>query len=492
MEQIAVALLVPIAATFLGVTYLLGDARESAWRLAMNLALAVGLGLGACPLLLFVWLRVLGVPGAAYPLIESSLALSLIATFATLLWHRRRTAEPGVALRPQARPALSRTQHVITTCFLIVVTVSAAALAYWALLMPHGGWDAWAVWNLRARFIFRAGESWPQAFEPFMQHTDYPLLVPLAVVRGWMYLDSEVQTIPAVIAVLFSVATVVLLVASVAERRGTTPGLLAGMMLLTTPIYLEQSAMQTADVPLAFFFLATVVLLTTFEHTGRLRALFLAGATAGLASWTKNEGLLFVIAALAAWLATALSRRRSRSDFKQALVLLAGAAPALLIGLWFKETLGPPNDLMNQQGAQMLAKLADPARYAQILRAALSDVWRHYAWLPVLAAGVLICGYDRRLLSRAAPIVLITMWLGYSTVYVVTPLDLAYHLDSSLERLLLQLWPIGLWIFFSGVRMPASWTAEVLPVDGGRETTRRRPGAGSPEATVASAQAPVS
>ena len=44
--------------------------------------------------------------------------------------------------------------------------------------------------------------------------------------------------------------------------------------------------------------------------------------------------------------------------------------------------------------------------------------------------------------------------LGYFAIYLMTPLDLGYHLGSSLERLLLQLWPIGLFVFFSSVREP--------------------------------------
>jgi len=55
------------------------------------------------------------------------------------------------------------------------------------------------------------------------------------------------------------------------------------------------------------------------------------------------------------------------------------------------------------------------------------------------------------------------MGLGYFMIYLTTPLDLTYHLGSSLYRLLLQVWPIGLLIFFAGVRAPEAWSDEVLP-----------------------------
>ncbi len=40
------------------------------------------------------------------------------------------------------------------------------------------------------------------------------------------------------------------------------------------------------------------------------------------------------------------------------------------------------------------------------------------------------------------------MLIGYFFVYVLTPLDLAYHLATSLNRLFLQLWPGVIFLFF--------------------------------------------
>ena len=55
-------------------------------------------------------------------------------------------------------------------------------------------------------------------------------------------------------------------------------------------------------------------------------------------------------------------------------------------------------------------------------------------------AGVRIdgAGPDRPLQSAA---ILGLMMIGYFFVYVLTPLDLGYHLATSLNRLFLQLWP---------------------------------------------------
>ena len=43
---------------------------------------------------------------------------------------------------------------------------------------PYGGWDAWAIWNLKARFLFFGIDdgAWAQMFAPEVvwNHPDYP------------------------------------------------------------------------------------------------------------------------------------------------------------------------------------------------------------------------------------------------------------------------------------------------------------------------------
>ena len=43
---------------------------------------------------------------------------------------------------------------------------------------------------------------------------------------------------------------------------------------------------------------------------------------------------------------------------------------------------------------------------------------------------------------------------GYFMIYVLRPLDLAWLLDSSLDRLLLQLWPGIVFVVFLASRAP--------------------------------------
>ncbi|MEK6534682.1 MAG: hypothetical protein AABZ40_03350, partial [Thermodesulfobacteriota bacterium] len=50
--------------------------------------------------------------------------------------------------------------------------------------------------------------------------------------------------------------------------------------------------------------------------------------------------------------------------------------------------------------------------------------------------------------------VLLLILAGYFFVYVTTPLDLGYHLATSLNRLFLQLWPSVIFLFFMAAGAP--------------------------------------
>jgi hypothetical protein len=64
------------------------------------------------------------------------------------------------------------------------------------------------------------------------------------------------------------------------------------------------------------------------------------------------------------------------------------------------------------------------------------------------------------------------MLAGYFFVYVLTPLNLTYHLMTSLNRLFLQLWPGLLFLFFMAAAPP---DGEPAVIPGASETAGEKP-----------------
>ncbi|HKQ49825.1 MAG TPA: hypothetical protein VJZ71_17255 [Phycisphaerae bacterium] len=422
-------------------------------NLAMRWPLAVGLGLGLASSSYFLWRVFFGDTGGTYQITES--AIYLIA--AGVLWCKK--GPRMVADEPPSLAASLVLRRIVQISCLLGIPVCVAALIIMLLAAPHGEWDGWAIWNMRARFLFRGGEHWRDAFDPRLSwsHPDYPLLLPGAIARSWAYVGRESTVVPATIAILFALATAGLVAGVIAKLRGATTGLLAGLVLLSTDYYLRHGAYQYADTPLSFFILATLAL--TFLHARRPDQepglLALAGLCAACAAWTKNEGLLFLLCwVVALWLARILPGPRG-SRGRLLLAWIAGLVPIAAIIIYFKVTLAPDNDLAAAFSAQkMLAYLADPARYTTIARffgKALLEFGKSVG--PLLAIYWLLVGRshqpsDRRGLTCCLVVVGL-MSAGYFSIYLLTPLDLVWHLKTSGHRLILQLFPAALLLVFT-------------------------------------------
>ena len=427
--------------------------------IAIALALGAGLGLGLTACLFFVWLTIFGSRGFAALLACEVLVLAGLA----VVWRVTRLVPgPSVSASYAGRAPLGWAWRLT-----LAVSVTASAALFLARLAsaPHGGWDAWMTWNRAARFLVRGGADWPAAFSPIFRHPDYPLLVPGAVARAWSYMGTESVLAPAAVAAVFTSAVVTLTASALARLRTDRQAVLAALVLLATPSLLTYGASQYADIPLAFFVLATIVLLSLHDRLGHHPGtMLLAGCAAGLAAWTKNEGMLFVPAIVLARGVVVSAYRGWRSYAGELRWFMAGAAPALLIVVYFKLHFAPTNDLMADQGlAQTLPRLVDAARYVAVARAFKGEI-AGLAYNGLVGAVPLVIGYllcvgvkvhedDRPALVTTGG-ALALMLAGYVVVLVSAPGDFLRLLNRSVDRLLLHVWPAIVFAAFMLARAP--------------------------------------
>jgi hypothetical protein len=340
-------------------------------------------------------------------------------------------------------------------------TTIVAAVVAWRSFQaePLGGWDGWAIWNMHARFMLRAGTEWPEllhASQLNWTHPDYPRLIPASVARIWAWCGREDPLASALVSMVFAGATAALLVALLGKVRNLRVGLVGGIVLLATPFFLTFAANEHADIPLGGFMLAAAgsAILAGGTSTGGAGAWVLAGICVGGAAWTKNEGLLFAVifgssAALHVWRTRAIGAGRA---------FLIALAIALIPVAYFKLQLAPANDLVAGSTGSRLDRLGDLSRHATILAALWRDLgrfgeWTFAPWM-VLVLPFLAWRARRRFVpvEWIVPCVVGLMLAGYYSVYLVSAQDLEWHLDSSLVRLLLQLWPLA--IFAWGLVVP--------------------------------------
>ena len=412
-----------------------------------SLALAFCLGIGFSSVV-STTLIVIGVAPSSRAFVLTD--MSIWAIVAALGWYTRRAPE-----RPESRDQ-SRETWLLPAAFGVIAIVALVATIAAAEAAPHGDWDAWAIWNLHARFLFRggAGDAWRGFFSIAWSQPDYPLLLPASVARVWAYAGHESTLGPILIAVGFGIACVTLAVTTIGGRHGW----IAGALMLGATTFLAQVPSQCADVPLACFIVATLAVMFgdvfRVPGPGARDPAVIAGAASAMAAWTKNEGVIFVLLLFLIAVIVAVRRR----DGRQLLWSIAGATPILIVAVGFKLALAPSSGLVEGQSlAVILTRLMDPDRHMTVLGlmaqhamswsapfafAVFPIVSLVAAWMAVRMGGVV----------RVMATVLGLMLASYYVVYVTTPFDITWHVSTSIDRLLVQLWPALVLTVFLGLQ----------------------------------------
>lgn len=442
-------------------------------------SLGTGLGIGISSCFYFLCLALAGPNLLALAGLEAIVA-------AAAIWLGMKAKYHGTTLEWAPGPA---TPGYLTVLLLLAVAIAATMFIVHSLNKPHGEWDAWSIWNLRARFLFRGGEFWKDSFSSQIPnaHPDYPLLLPAIVAMCWTLARVESISVPIAVAFLFTLGACGLLISSIGILRGKTPAFVAGILILATSSFVQLGAMQYADVPLSFYILAALALLCLQDRfPNDLRFSIAAGLAAGFAPWTKNEGWLFLAAVLLARLIAILRFGNQAGLGPQFLRLAAAALPPVAVAAVFKLRFAPPNDLFAQNPADLVAHIATFGRWMITLEGFVKMLFLFGGFLlpMTLVLGLYWFLVRFHVEERDRPplaTLLLTLGLmlaGEFAVYVVLPPDLVAQLNVSLERLFMQLWPAGLLAFFLAanppqlVSQPAHAVAKTKP--GARSTKAKR------------------
>jgi hypothetical protein len=439
----------PLVAGALLVHLLWPDRRPSS--IVFKLFLGAGLGLGLHSLLYFVHLLIFA-DGGGFLVGE----LAAVVVLGTLVLWRRRTIGPAQKLSGFVLPTPA--QWVLATVAALVLIVSLLSTASFLLRRRQGSWDAWMMYNRTARFVHLDQAHWLESFSAEMDpifHADYPLLLAMNIAAGWDVLGRESPAIPMIQSALFAFGCIGLATSALATIRTPGQAALGLIVLWGIPTFVIEGARQMADVPMAFFILAAGALLFLYVLHRDWGLLTLAGISTGLAAWTKNEGTVLIFAVSAAVLVVSDRRYLARA----LLTYAAGLALPLAIVLYFKFLLAPPGDLLSVGVGGWISQAGDVSRHALILQ----TVWRQFlefgSWgiqglsigiLPILLIYFLLFRAPLRPGQRpayaAVSVLLLVQIIGYYAAYLISPYPLAWHLSYSSTRIVLQVFPLILFL----------------------------------------------
>jgi hypothetical protein len=395
-------------------------------------AFAPATGFGICSLIVFFFRR---------PMITVE---AMLMTVPLVFWVRTH----GMPLAGW-REVISWRASMLAVIFAVVLGWSMGSSVVQVERVPHGGMDGWAIWNSHAKYMAAGGMTWAKDIQNTF-HPDYPLLLPGVLTHIWRYIGNNSPDAAGFLGILFELAGIAVLMATLIKLRSPVVGLLMAFVLIGSPGYVLHATSGYADIPLSAFIVSTIALICLYEsdESKPPGLIALAGFMAGCAAWTKNEGVPFALAT-AVILFLPFFRTRSAA-LRRITGFAAGLALPLAAIAYFKLTVAPPNDLFdNRNSADLLAKISDSSRYLIILKSYIRTGWTFGGWvfnpfLPVLAF-LGLSGVDRTVLRSfgwLAGVAIITILMAaYFAIYVITPAELNDHLASSLNRLMMHVWP---------------------------------------------------
>lgn len=426
----------------------------------LTICLGAGIGFGITSSLVFFWLTFFGQPTFHYFIGEFIFAmfLSIIAYYQFIA--RKKTGITPIIVSDADYKPVSWLRYIYY--FLLVVSVASFAIKTFGI-DPHGIYDAKAIWNFRARWLFRGGIQWDYIFssELASTHPDYPMLLPISIFRFWRILGNDTVAVPILFAGFFTFGSILLIFASIAILRSLNQGYIAAIFMLLTTQFLNLGTYQYADIPLAFFILSAIVLLSFKDRypQAALQIMFLVGLSASCAAWTKNEGLLFLILVTFNILDNLLIfdfRKFSKEFFS----FLLGLAPIFYTLLFFKLKYAPPNDIVNLKNLSYIWNcLFEYNRYLQVfLEFSKSIIFYNDGIVILMLIYLIFSGFAKTSFKHRrslAPITIIALLLvGYFFSYIISPYDLRWHLSSSLRRLIIHILPSCVFVLFYFVKGP--------------------------------------
>lgn len=410
----------------------------SRWLLEIPLAFPVGAGGSSC--LYFAFLAAGLNPFPAAVLAD----LIWLAAGAALWWKRGRQPAAQAADQPRFRFAwiASIALAVCGAFFLGAVYQGATAL-------PQGDWDAWAIWNMRAKFLASDG-NWKDAASPDLigrSHPEYPLLWSGFVAKAWAWTGSAgAGATPMTAGAAAAISLILLLLGALWTVRDAVSGTLGALVLMSTVTFWQYAMAQYADIPLSLFMLGALWCAVRAAGDDWDKPLLaLSGLLASLAAWTKDEGLVFA-AGLA--IAVAIAARKS------ALLWLLAAAPASLIVALYKVLMAPPFKEWSP------VHLADFGRILPILSFFLDELLSlgHFPTHPIflLAVSAALLGIRRPAAQLWAVIPVATLAAGYFAAFWMSTSDLQWRLDTAAGRTVLQMMPLLIFTVFLFLRTPST------------------------------------
>ncbi len=326
-------------------------------------------------------------------------------------------------------------------------------LGQYAKFYPDGGWDAWSVWNLKARFLYLGGHDWVRIFDPTLWRSSphYPLFLPLLNVWGWIFTKDPTTLAPLWHSILITLLTLGALFYGLKNFVSSRAAWLGTLLLLSPPIFPIFGISQYSDIILGYYLLMIFIVLLLTKEANEKNLLLLGGLFTGFLTFIKPEGaiisLMLIFLSASHWMNQVDPKSLKTYWLRLGTGYLLGILPTVIFTRWYA-----PANITFINGLTSTTSPADGERLKIIFQflanELLSGHW-HGLWV-VLLLGVFL-GYKQA--NPGKNLIIPIFLLGYMLVicsyyWFNTYFEIRWWLNQTLSRLLISLLPTVIWWVF--------------------------------------------
>jgi len=413
--------------------------RDLSFSLLEKLALSYILGLGALTIQMFLY-SLLNIKFSIFTLLMPWFFIAIVNIFAF-----NKTMPVG------KEPVKSKSE--------IFDIVLAGGIAFQvlhaffkALIKPMDSFDSIGNFAYKAKMFFMKSYV---PYELFLdksidiQHGDYPLFIPLSETWIYMFLGRWNDLLVKALFPMFLLAVLIIFYFTLKRLIGKRLALISGFFLATIPHFLNYATIGYADFALTMFYCTGFFYIFLWiSYKRETKYLFLATCLAVLAIGAKHEGVMFLFINIALLALFALLNRKviTRAE-------LGGIGFFLVVTLvstiaWFAyfHMLGFSNEFVNKETLHFSVVVKNLNRIPLILYEYQKHVFGPKKWnISFLVFFIGLALYFKTAFREHFKYITFSILLafaGYSFFYLITPLEIRYHLQTSGSRLLIHFLPI--------------------------------------------------